>query len=116
MEAGTLLIHKCPHCKSTYKTQEFLMKHIQTHSKKIFSCDICGITYNHKKNYNRHITIKHADNTIECNSCGKKYSRREHFRRHLCSQKKIKTKNFSCKFCGRRFHRKDVMKKHERIH
>ena len=70
METRTLLIHKCPHCKSTYKNQEFLMKHIESHTKKIFSCIICGINYNCRKSYNRHISIKHTDNKIECNNCG----------------------------------------------
>ena len=116
METSTLLIHKCPHCKSTYKNQEFLMKHIESHTKKIFSCIICGINYNCRKSYNRHISIKHTDNKIECNNCGRKYSRKEHLKRHLCGSIPIKMKNFSCRYCGRRFHRKDVLKKHEKIH
>ena len=42
MAANTLLIDKCPHCKSTYKTQEFLMKHIESHIKKYFRIDIAA--------------------------------------------------------------------------
>ena len=113
----TFMIHKCPYCKLTYNSREFLIEHIEQHKKKIFSCSICGVNYKQKKHYKRHILAKHSqDNKISCKDCGKQYSRKEHLIRHACDKKTETEKLFSCRTCGKAFHRKDLMQKHEKIH
>ena len=117
MDSSTLMIYKCPLCKLTFSNDKFLIDHIEQHTKKIISCNICGINYKYKKNFDRHILIKHSENNeIKCNDCGKQYSRKEHLMRHACGTNCIKEKRFACKSCGKTFHRKDILQRHEKNH
>ncbi|XP_056659477.1 PR domain zinc finger protein 5 isoform X2 [Monodelphis domestica] len=121
--------HACPHCESSFASQEILAEHLQMlHQKpseeKEFKCKNCGKKFPVKQALQRHILhcmekTSPGDSlkTFHCYVCNTS----------LCSESSLEQHReacqgdpqFICKAdgCGKRFRSKDALKKHkENIH
>ncbi|OCT99904.1 hypothetical protein XELAEV_18005688mg [Xenopus laevis] len=90
--------HRCPHCESSFPSQEILAEHLQAlHQKPV------------------------EEKEFKCRNCGKKFPVKQALQRHLEQHKEAckGDARFICKAdsCGKRFRSKDTLKKHkENVH
>ncbi|XP_063707835.1 gastrula zinc finger protein XlCGF42.1-like [Culicoides brevitarsis] len=82
---------------------------------KLFSCEICGKTYDKKASFTYHMKSKHTEHKeFHCLVCGKEFPVKVDFTRH----QRIHTneKRFTCSICGKSFTDRSTHLKHEKIH
>ncbi|KAM9378292.1 PR domain zinc finger protein 5 [Phaethornis superciliosus] len=90
--------HVCPHCESSFASQEILAEHLQTLHQKLSE-----------------------EKEFKCRNCGKKFPVKQALQRHYEQHKEAcrRDARFICKAdsCGKRFKSKDALKKHkENVH
>ncbi|KAL1458674.1 hypothetical protein WDU94_008804, partial [Cyamophila willieti] len=83
----------CPHeeCKHREIRKENLKAHLLTHSKvKRFQCELCGKSFGHAKNLDRHLEHMHNPHTMElsCNQCNYVTVRLDKLKDHFKSRHK----------------------------
>ncbi|KAG2466019.1 PRDM5 protein, partial [Polypterus senegalus] len=117
--------HACPHCESSFSSQEILAAHVQTlHQKpseeKEFKCRNCGKKFPVKQALQRHVlqcteSISPGDTSkaYQCSLCSTSFSSESSFEQHKEACKG--DARFICKAdsCGKRFKSKDALKKHK---
>ncbi|XP_072481369.1 PR domain zinc finger protein 5 isoform X2 [Notamacropus eugenii] len=121
--------HACPHCESSFASQEILAEHLQMlHQKpseeKEFKCKNCGKKFPVKQALQRHVLHCMEKNspgdslkTFRCSVCNTSLSSESSLEQHKEACRG--DPQFICKTegCGKRFRSKDALKKHkENIH
>ncbi|XP_018107187.1 PR domain zinc finger protein 5 isoform X2 [Xenopus laevis] len=121
--------HRCPHCESSFPSQEILAEHLQAlHQKPVeekeFKCRNCGKKFPVKQALQRHVlqcteNIIHGDSSssYQCSVCNSSFSSSLSLEQHKEACKG--DARFICKAdsCGKRFRSKDTLKKHkENVH
>ncbi|XP_050176511.1 PR domain zinc finger protein 5 isoform X4 [Myiozetetes cayanensis] len=121
--------HACPHCESSFASQEILAEHLQTlHQKpseeKEFKCRNCGKKFPVKQALQRHVlqcteNISPGDSSrsFQCSVCNTAFSSESSYEQHKEACRG--DARFICKAesCGKRFKSKDALKKHkENVH
>ncbi|XP_068960987.1 PR domain zinc finger protein 5 isoform X2 [Petaurus breviceps papuanus] len=121
--------HVCPHCESSFASQEILAEHLQMlHQKpseeKEFKCKNCGKKFPVKQALQRHVLhcmekTSPGDSlkTFRCSVCNASLSSESSLEQHREACRG--DPQFVCKAegCGKRFRSKDALKKHkENIH
>ncbi|KAG8454023.1 hypothetical protein GDO86_000595, partial [Hymenochirus boettgeri] len=121
--------HCCPHCDSSFPSQDILAEHLQAlHQKpteeKEFKCRNCGKKFPVKQALQRHV-LQCAENSIsgdtsssyQCSVCNSFFGSSLSFEQHKEACKG--DARFICKAdsCGKRFRSKDTLKRHkENVH
>ena len=109
-----LLSYECRTCFKKFKNKNYLLKHMQQHRDKRFSCDVCGKSFTYKCNLKSHLTAHSQSRPFECGVCHKafklKYTLDVH-RRHHCRE----VDAFKCQVCGKGLIRKESLIKHYRM-
>ncbi|NXC35365.1 PRDM5 protein, partial [Campylorhamphus procurvoides] len=121
--------HACPHCESSFASQEILAEHLQTlHQKpseeKEFKCRNCGKKFPVKQALQRHVlqcteNVSPGDSSrsFQCSVCNTSFSSESSYEQHKEACRG--DARFICKAdsCGKRFKSKDALKKHkENVH
>ncbi|XP_053559578.1 PR domain zinc finger protein 5 [Bombina bombina] len=121
--------HGCPHCESSFPSQEILAEHLQAlHQKpseeKEFKCRNCGKKFPVKQALQRHVlqcteNISSGDTSgsYQCSVCNTSFGSAQSFEQHKDACKV--DARFICKAdsCGKKFRSKDTLKKHkENVH
>lgn len=52
-------MYKCKKCSSAFNRRDVMLRHLQTHSGKLYSCKICGNIFKYKSDLARHEKNKH---------------------------------------------------------
>ena len=106
-----LLNYECRTCFKKFKNKNYLIKHMQQHQDKRFSCDVCGKSFTYKCNLKSHLTAHSQSRPFECGVCHKafklKYTLDVH-QRHHCRE----VDAFKCQVCGKGLIRKESLVKH----
>nr|XP_033794120.1 PR domain zinc finger protein 5 isoform X4 [Geotrypetes seraphini] len=121
--------HACPHCESSFPSQEVLAEHLQTlHQKpsedKEFKCRHCGKKFPVKQALQRHVlqctessSLGDSSRSCRCSVSSTSFKSESSFEQHKAACQG--DARFLCKtdICGKRFKSKEVLKKHrENIH
>ncbi|NXK98785.1 PRDM5 protein, partial [Formicarius rufipectus] len=121
--------HACPHCESSFASQEILAEHLQTlHQKpseeKEFKCRNCGKKFPVKQALQRHVlqctentSLGDSSRSFQCSVCSTSFSSESSYEQHKEACRG--DARFICKAdsCGKRFKSKDALKKHkENVH
>ncbi|XP_074084432.1 PR domain zinc finger protein 5 isoform X3 [Macrotis lagotis] len=121
--------HACPHCESSFASQEILAEHLQMlHQKpseeKEFKCKNCGKKFPVKQALQRHVlhcvektSAGDSLKTFRCSVCNTSLNSESSLEQHREACRG--DPQFICKAegCGKRFRSKDALKKHkENIH
>jgi len=88
--------------------------HNQGGVNKVFSCHVCGKTFNAHYNLTRHLPVHTGARPFKCKICGKGFRQAS----TLCRHKIIHTQErpHKCKECGKSFNRSSTLNTHMRIH
>ncbi len=134
-------IFTCARCDKVYYTKANLKRHILTHEKPQFHCDICQKSFTLNCELQRHNYRIHQEKTesFTCTKCTKTFSDRMYLNRHMerthpdpaqrvkcnicrvpfshkyklqCHMKTHQEGKFLCMECNRKFYRSDHLKKH----
>ncbi|KAF2894092.1 hypothetical protein ILUMI_12081, partial [Ignelater luminosus] len=70
--------HACTNCGKRFSTKQKLHRHMWIHRKKIFSCEICALSFEKQKELDSHRLSTHQKNSAYvCSECGKCFSSRQ---------------------------------------
>lgn len=70
--------HMCCECSKSFLTKQKLQRHMWIHRKKIYTCEICGVTFQLQENLDSHRLSSHQGcSPYSCNECGKNFSSRQ---------------------------------------
>ncbi|XP_055544843.1 zinc finger protein 665-like isoform X2 [Wyeomyia smithii] len=104
---------KCPQCSSVFATPSIVKQHIrEVHTtERSHTCQICGVTYKHRKSLRLHLRNHQKRN---CPDCGKVFSsvyammthRKIHAQDHF---------QYKCTFCERKFEKEDELQSHAKL-
>nr|XP_012601312.1 PR domain zinc finger protein 5 isoform X4 [Microcebus murinus] len=119
----------CPHCESSFTSEDILAEHLQTlHQKpteeKEFKCKNCGKKFPVKQALQRHVlqctaksSLKNSSRGFQCSVCNSSFSSALSFEQHQETCRG--DSRFVCKAgsCGKRLKSKDALKRHqENVH
>ncbi|XP_044729591.1 zinc finger protein OZF-like [Chrysoperla carnea] len=138
--------YTCPKCGKTYKTSDYLQKHLKFHEpdlKPQFECEICNKKLSSKASLTYHQKLHLGEKDFSCEQCGKTYFNICSLQYHIATvhseakpfsceqcQKTFKTKRilechirvhsdekqYACEVCGKRFLRKEALTQHSTVH
>ena len=133
--------YKCHVCDRAFLQQEFLRRHLLTHSgESPFKCEWCDKRFNQAVNLRLHTERVHTrvlknechecgklfftaselrnhslyhlqKRSFQCSACGQSFYEKRHLNRHI-RRVHAKIKNFYCKSCGKMFHEKYELNYH----
>ena len=86
IELKDMRLIKCEICSTMLKSAAYFKRHMQTrHPKivKVFICDNCGKSFDHKDYLRTHIDRHRRHQILICTLCQKSYISKATFRRHL---------------------------------
>ena len=102
----------CPECGVTLKNNKYLSRHMLTHNKIPFPCELCGKQFFTKLNLQNHVDFVHLKKRpFSCEFCGKDFQTTSKVKSHIRS---IHTneKPYSCEDCDYTCSRSDALKTH----
>lgn len=136
--------HVCDICNKRFKTRQKVFRHMWVHRKKMFNCEVCGLSFPGVRYLDEHRLALHPSKApFACDTCGKSFMSKqgltEHSRLHkgwsdqyycnYCEKffssrqgftihGRIHTgeRPYGCKYCPKSFRDGGTLKKHERIH
>ena len=77
---------KC-HCGKVFPTNARLKKHENVHKTKLFSCNLCNLSFTRKSDLMRHnVTVHLKPYIYSCAFCSKKYNRVDNLYHHVKSK------------------------------
>jgi len=81
----------CSTCKLSLSSESQLRKHLRTHSRALFTCEVCNRAFKLPKDLKRHMPTHELKPQRFACSCGSKYSRQDGVFRHVTTMAKIDT-------------------------
>ncbi|XP_075220490.1 uncharacterized protein LOC142323959 [Lycorma delicatula] len=136
--------HVCQICNKRFKTRQKVFRHMWVHRRKMYTCEVCGLSFPGVKYLDEHRLALHPSKApFACDTCGKSFMSKqgltEHSRLHkgwsdqyycnYCEKffssrqgftihGRIHTdeRPYGCKYCTKSFRDGGTLKKHERIH
>ncbi|XP_015818997.1 zinc finger protein OZF [Nothobranchius furzeri] len=108
-------LFSCDFCGKTFNHKSNYNNHIRVHTgQKPFTCDVCGQTFSEKSSLNRHTRVHTGQKPFICDVCGQKFRQKTHLNGHM----RVHTgqKPFACELCGQRFSQKTSLNYHLRVH
>lgn len=108
--------YKCQHCKKSFRTNEKLKYHTNTHTgNKPYLCKQCPAAFAAPASLEYHTMGIHSERrSFECNICEAKFKLPQHLRVHNKTHTGIKP--FKCSICNATFAAKYTLILHERTH
>lgn len=113
--------HKCNICKQSFLTKAKLLTHKQSFHKGQYSfeCELCGKTYNHQSNLNRHKAVHkekpqdtlETEDDLKCKICNKHFSSKSNITKHIKVVHR-QIRQFNCEWCTNSFTVKGNLKRH----
>eukprot|EP00040_Diaphanoeca_grandis_P025810 m.143576 g.143576 ORF g.143576 m.143576 type:complete len:177 (-) comp30324_c0_seq1:58-588(-) len=81
---------------------------------KLFTCAICGATFNRKSNLKVHQVVHTKTKEYKCDSCGKRFGLKGALTAHM----KVHTDDmpYNCSICGKKFKINGNLTKHKKTH
>uniref|UniRef100_A0A1B6J6N9 Protein krueppel n=1 Tax=Homalodisca liturata TaxID=320908 RepID=A0A1B6J6N9_9HEMI len=115
---------KCPECNKQYNTRKNLLRHVQIHKDKQFSCNICPKKFFRREHLKVHLAKHKIVKPYACEICSKRFVKEEqlanHMSRHDGFPKKSKNTNglkrFLCEICSKTFTQSTTLVAHLRAH
>ena len=102
---------KCQHCDKCFTNKIALTMHMKVHNKE-FNCNICGILFAKKANFNIHMKRNHCDEKpFKCEECGNAYALKIDLDGHRKGSHD-KTRPFKCEKCPKTFNVKKGLDYH----
>ncbi|CAB3249246.1 unnamed protein product [Arctia plantaginis] len=103
--------YQCDECSKWISSRAAMMKHLEIHGEKKYSCDMCGYSTYTVEVMRRHILTHVEDKPHKCNLCNRSYIQRVQLQRHL-----EKHMGNLCTECGQTFSSRAKMLVHLREH
>ncbi|XP_067469007.1 zinc finger protein 85-like [Thunnus thynnus] len=104
-------IFTCCQHGETFDKKILLVKHWKHHTKKQFSCSLCGKKFVCKETLKAHKKWHEGQTECSCSLCGKIFTHVGKLSLHLNSHKEIN--RFKCSVCDRTFHTFYAIKRHK---
>ncbi|XP_070814143.1 zinc finger protein 660-like [Chaetodon trifascialis] len=108
-------LFSCSVCGKSYQRKKSLRHHMTRHSEgKRFSCSVCQKTFPWRVHVVTHMRIHTGEKPFSCSVCGDRFTQKQSLRRH--STVHTGEKPFNCFVCGLRFREKSNLKRHSSVH
>ena len=107
---------QCKGCNDSYNW--FSTKALQIHWAEVHKlhrliCELCGLTAQHKHQYNVHMKKRHSENhKDQCYHCGKSFNLPVKLSIHMNIEHNEDTYCPTCSYCGKKFKGKTTLKHH----
>lgn len=108
----------CAHCPKIFYYKFKLSSHLKlVHFKqhKMYSCNMCGQSFQYRNNYKRHKDSHVQVRNYVCEHCGACFYRKHALQDHQNAVHN-EEKNFVCDECGNRFKLKSILLRHMKNH
>ncbi|KAL6267694.1 hypothetical protein P5V15_000766 [Pogonomyrmex californicus] len=117
----------CSPCNNYYKTRDSLMKHMQLHCPRVYSCRTCLLTFEsveilakHEADNHFKIRLEFTENDMkDCEQCDRQFVSWEMLRQHRLRDHQTLIENGSntcCSLCNRSFPTEESYQKHILLH
>lgn len=103
---------QCSHCPKTFKNQQRLRIHEDTHTDTAYICPLCGLQLNTKRTLTMHMVVHSEVKKFKCEYCGKEYKRAKALKAHLVIHTGLRP--YTCPFCSKTFANGSNCRTHKR--
>lgn len=103
--------YTCPLCKNVMS--KYYRKQHQRYHTKLYSCDICGMTFAEKKLILNHITSNHTKSEFKCTKCQKTFKSQYSLQQH---NMRAHANRVKCVKCDAEFHARYLLQRHVQVH
>lgn len=103
----------CEKCSESFVSLYLKKRHMRNHIK-MYTCQQCGVEFNHWSKYQKHLKTDHQKYEYICNECGRSFKQRCHLVRHIKRHTDTTPRTFTCQYenCGRSYSRNSNLKQH----
>jgi uncharacterized Zn-finger protein len=108
------LPYSCTKCDQTFTWYQELNKHLKSHEKKDYICEICGKTFKNSYNLKQHVFAHKDTKGFQCDLCEKSFKTRSNLVQHKYGH--AEERAYKCSVCEKAFKYKEVLKRHELGH
>lgn len=117
----------CAPCNNYYKTKDSLMKHMQLHCPRIYTCRKCSASFDsvevlarHEANSHLKVKLDFTENLYDCDQCDRQFVswemlKQHRLRDHVAELTEIGS-NTWCSLCNRFFPKLESYQKHVQLH
>ena len=107
--------YKCELCGQILQSAGLFHRHLQTHDKKPWRCNICHHKFDSPDNLKHHMLLHDDLDTYKCEICGKEVKRFHSLKRHMLLHSND-NRNYSCDVCNKSFRFSYHLTEHKRVH
>ncbi|XP_070813966.1 zinc finger protein 2-like isoform X1 [Chaetodon trifascialis] len=108
-------LFSCSVCGKSYQRKNSLRNHMELHSEgKRLSCSVCKKTFQFRRNFTRHMSIHTGEKPFSCSVCGLTFRQKDNLKQH--STVHTGEKPFTCSVCGKGFPQQRSLRRHATVH
>ncbi|XP_050091047.1 zinc finger protein 226-like [Anopheles aquasalis] len=107
--------YKCDSCTKTFHELKHLVRHIETHNRWRFRCELCGAYLKTKASLCKHQQRHSVEKRHQCEVCWKGFSTNDGLQVHRKLHQESKPR-YRCDVCGKDFGRVYTLRDHMKLH
>ncbi|XP_049540254.1 zinc finger protein 239-like [Anopheles darlingi] len=107
--------YKCDSCTKTFHELKHLVRHIETHNRWRFRCELCGAYLKTQASLHKHQQRHGVEKRYQCETCWKGFSTSDDLQVHRKLHQKPNPR-YRCEVCGKDFGRVYTLRDHMKLH